>query len=118
MPSSSSPPSLEYRHSSILPIRSYEYFFWDVNIEPLEAFQSLEKRVILIALTGMRVERDVARSFGLYTNRGNHCCHAKIDVRRNALVTKRSRVVNDDGGSVLGDKAVGVEDGYDENYET
>jgi helicase MOV-10 len=50
-------------------IRSSAYGFWDVNIGPLEAFQGLEKRVVIIATTRTRgknfVERDVERGLGL-----------------------------------------------------
>ncbi|OAG12175.1 P-loop containing nucleoside triphosphate hydrolase protein [Paraphaeosphaeria sporulosa] len=50
-------------------IRSPDFGFWDVNIGPLEAFQGLEKRVVIIATTRTRgkhfVERDVERGLGL-----------------------------------------------------
>lgn len=50
-------------------IRASEFGFWDVNIGPLEAFQGLEKRVVIVATTRTRgkhfVERDVERGLGL-----------------------------------------------------
>lgn len=50
-------------------IRTAAYGLWDVNIGPLEAFQGLEKRVVIIATTRTRgkhfVERDVEKSLGL-----------------------------------------------------
>ncbi|KAF2449384.1 P-loop containing nucleoside triphosphate hydrolase protein, partial [Karstenula rhodostoma CBS 690.94] len=50
-------------------IRAAPYGFWDVNIGPLEAFQGLEKRVVVIATTRTRgkhfVEKDVERGLGL-----------------------------------------------------
>lgn len=50
-------------------MRSNEYGFWDVNIGPLEAFQGLEKRVVIIATTRTRgkrfIEEDVQRGLGL-----------------------------------------------------
>ncbi|KAF1977414.1 P-loop containing nucleoside triphosphate hydrolase protein [Bimuria novae-zelandiae CBS 107.79] len=50
-------------------LRSHEYSFWDVNVGPLEAFQGLEKRVVIIATTRTRgkhfVEDDVKRGLGL-----------------------------------------------------
>ncbi|KAJ4295426.1 hypothetical protein N0V90_007438 [Kalmusia sp. IMI 367209] len=50
-------------------MRSPDYGFWDVNIGPLEAFQGLEKRVVIIATTrtwgGRFLEDDAKRGLGL-----------------------------------------------------
>jgi helicase MOV-10 len=156
--------------------RSSAYGFWDVNIGPLEAFQGLEKRVVIIATTRTRgknfVEGDVERGLGLihqprkmnvaltrarealivlgsasalakddhwrdflafcwrnglvkddsgwwikkrckYENGSN----ARVGVLEKALLAKKSRRVNGDGGRLLGGKAVSVEDNYDGDYE-
>lgn len=50
-------------------MRSSEFGFWDVDIGPLEAFQGLEKRVVIIATTRTRggrfVKEDMERGLGL-----------------------------------------------------
>ncbi|KAK3210329.1 hypothetical protein GRF29_44g2348413 [Pseudopithomyces chartarum] len=50
-------------------MRGQDFGFWDVSIGPLEAFQGLEKRVVIIATTRTRrgrfVEGDVEKGLGL-----------------------------------------------------
>lgn len=63
-----SPFAAQVKHIRAL-IRTPEFGFWNVDIGPLEAFQGLEKRVVILATTRTRgknfVERDVERGLGL-----------------------------------------------------